>query len=482
MVSDDEDQYPGAYEDARNEYTEDIPDEEGQSKTLHDLQHSGLRRIHRTKTAYYNAASEKSLSHEEAKLFYQTHRLETLQQDTDTHSPLLRARTYSSTVDGDGGLSRTASTTSRRSGRGYVPRDRNWGLPMPLHDTSMHSPALHGPDPDDPESSRGTAHADGDEDEEYVVGPGSDMEDRAIPHSDISPELSAISVSIKKVLQARRKYLKLSLQGPRDNPKDHPDWKIYPPPPNPTWNANKTRPLSQTPAGSGPSDSKASEDELVGSESAQLPSDPMLPTSPSVKHRKPGQDIGKDFNIADFLPLPGNDESISYGLNPGSVYQLHEVSSKADNRSPLVHVPSLREFYMDMDDVQNISSDGPTKSFAYRQLDIIEGKFHLYHLVNSYQETADCKRVPHRDFYNVRKVDTHVHHSACMNQKHLLRFIKSKMKKSPDEIVMFRDNKQLTLRQVFESINLTAYDLSIDTLDMHVCFFLNIVLTYNCRH
>jgi hypothetical protein len=30
-----------------------------------------------------------------------------------------------------------------------------------------------------------------------------------------------------------------------------------------------------------------------------------------------------------------------------------------------------------------------------------------------------------RDFYNVRKVDTHVHHSASMNQKHLLRFIKS---------------------------------------------------------
>lgn len=36
------------------------------------------------------------------------------------------------------------------------------------------------------------------------------------------------------------------------------------------------------------------------------------------------------------------------------------------------------------------------------------------------------------DFYNVRKVDTHVHHSSSMNQKHLLRFIKSKMKRSPD--------------------------------------------------
>lgn len=34
-------------------------------------------------------------------------------------------------------------------------------------------------------------------------------------------------------------------------------------------------------------------------------------------------------------------------------------------------------------------------------------------------------------------------------------------------MVIYRDGKHLTLRQVFESLNLTAYDLSIDTLDMH---------------
>lgn len=53
------------------------------------------------------------------------------------------------------------------------------------------------------------------------------------------------------------------------------------------------------------------------------------------------------------------------------------------------------------------------------------------------------------------------------------------MKRSPDvrenvnvrsrtqDVVIFRDGKHLTLAQVFESLNLTAYDLSIDTLDMH---------------
>ncbi len=118
--------------------------------------------------------------------------------------------------------------------------------------------------------------------------------------------------------------------------------------------------------------------------------------------------------------------------------------------------------------LRRVVADGPSKSFAYRRLQYLEGKFNLYVLLNEYQETAETKKVPHRDFYNVRKVDTHVHHSACMNQKHLLRFIKSKMKKCPTELVLFRDNQELTLAKVFESINLSAYDLSIDTLDMHV--------------
>jgi len=91
----------------------------------------------------------------------------------------------------------------------------------------------------------------------------------------------------------------------------------------------------------------------------------------------------------------------------------------------------------------------------------------MYILLNEYRELADMKRVPHRDFYNVRKVDTHVHHSASMNQKHLLRFIKAKIKRHPEDVVIFRDGAHLTLHQVFESLNLTAYDLSIDTLDMH---------------
>jgi AMP deaminase len=170
----------------------------------------------------------------------------------------------------------------------------------------------------------------------------------------------------------------------------------------------------------------------------------------------------------EIMPTPESDE-MTFRLDNGGVYQVYETSNSADLDSPIVNIPTIREFYMDLEVILDASSEGPSKSFAFRRLQYLEGKFNLYILLNEYQEMADSKRVPHRDFYNVRKVDTHVHHSACMNQKHLLRFIKSKMKKSPDEVVLYRDGRYLTLKEVFESINLTAYDLSIDTLDMHVC-------------
>lgn len=440
----------------------------------HETKQNGQPHDHEAKTAYYNSASEKSLSHAEAKLFFHRHQLENSQHEDDTQSPLARARTFSSTVDGEGGLSRTASTTSLRSGKSHVPRERRR---RPTHDVGLRSPFVSATDPHENEDEIPFAagQVKGIEDSELGTEHEDDFDGVALRGSDISPELNVISLNIKRVLDIRHKYISLSLQGSNDNPRDGLDWKIYPPPPNPTWDENKNRPISQV---SGPDSLSSSR--VLSTDQDQSLNAPMSPgpwtgdwahqvsTSPASKRRKPGQDIGEDFDMKDLEPLPTSDENIVFNLDSSSVYQISEIAPAAVKGFPLVKVPALREYYKDMDDVQNVSSDGPTKSFAYRQLDILEGRFHLYSLVNSYQETADCKRVPHRDFYNVRKVDTHVHHSACMNQKHLLRFIKSKMKKSPDEVVMFRNGKHMTLKEVFESINLTAYDLSIDTLDMHV--------------
>ena len=130
-------------------------------------------------------------------------------------------------------------------------------------------------------------------------------------------------------------------------------------------------------------------------------------------------------------------------------------------------IPSLKDFATALEELRTITTSGPVKSLSFKRLALLEQRFNLHVLLNGWRELAAQKAVPHRDFYNVRKVDTHVHHSACMNQKHLLRFIKSKLKKAPGDIVLSRDGTLLTLADVFRSLKLTAYDLSIDTLDMH---------------
>ena len=61
------------------------------------------------KTAYYNHASEKSISHAEAKLIYRRHLLET--SDQETQGSLKRPRTISS-AESDGGLKRVGSRMS----------------------------------------------------------------------------------------------------------------------------------------------------------------------------------------------------------------------------------------------------------------------------------------------------------------------------------------------------------------------------------
>jgi AMP deaminase len=313
------------------------------------------------------------------------------------------------------------------------------------------------------------------------IGLGSGVGGFANADAHITAELGAIYSNIQKVLDLRHKYMRLSLQGPSDNPKDDPSWHIYPPHPEPVWDEGRERAGTMTNGGNTANDSMANSMVLSADRPYTRGSDHTRPisaagstlqNSPTPKalrqNRKPGQDIGSDFELSDLLPLPDADE-MKFRLDENGVFQIYENSEADELDTPVINIPTIREFYMDLESILNISSDGPSKSFAFKRLQYLEGKFNLYVLLNEYQEMADSKRVPHRDFYNVRKVDTHVHHSACMNQKHLLRFIKSKMKKCPNEVVLYRDGKHLTLEEVFQSINLTAYDLSIDTLDMHAC-------------
>ena len=45
-----------------------------------------------------------------------------------------------------------------------------------------------------------------------------------------------------------------------------------------------------------------------------------------------------------------------------------------------------------------------SKSFSYRRLGYLDSRFHLHVMLNELRELKAQKSVPHRDFYNVRKV------------------------------------------------------------------------------
>jgi AMP deaminase len=162
-------------------------------------------------------------------------------------------------------------------------------------------------------------------------------------------------------------------------------------------------------------------------------------------------------------------KQMHYEFEEGIVKVWRSKEAFEAKEEPLFRPPveSLAEYYRDVNTIIGTCGHGPAKTHAYTRLSILEAKFNMHRVLNADKEKAQQKSAPRRDFYNVYKVDTHIHLSSAMNQKHLLKFIKKKLQYEAGVPVIHRDGKLLTLEQVFESLQLTADDLSVDRLDVH---------------
>ncbi|KAF9242614.1 AMP deaminase [Melanogaster broomeanus] len=291
-----------------------------------------------------------------------------------------------------------------------------------------------------------------DEDKVHTVEPQLQM------HASITPEMAHTFQQFQRCLELRDKFIARSLQRLGDNPRDH----------DGQFNG----------IAEGYADVSGVKPNVGFADASYVPDSPYQPwniypglhlrtgTFPPKKMCLPLTVMSLQTMrslIFQSVEIPGP-HAWEFEIDDKGVYQVYRA---AEDKQPLFDIPSVKEYFVDLDYVLEVISDGPAKSIAYRRLKYLASKFEMYSLLNESQELAAMKSVPHRDFYNVRKVDTHVHLASCMNQKHLLRFIKSKMKRSSHDVVIFRDGAELTLEQVFQSLKLTAYDLSIDTLDMH---------------
>ncbi|KTF99607.1 hypothetical protein cypCar_00025395, partial [Cyprinus carpio] len=186
-----------------------------------------------------------------------------------------------------------------------------------------------------------------------------------------------------------------------------------------------------------------------------------------------------DFELAFFTspPKSGEDPFCTKDFPPNlgyvarmkdGVIYVYKDAASADKHQPLNHPgPDLVTFIDDMNFLIALIAQGPTKTYTHRRLKFLMSKFNVHEMLNEMEEMKELKKNPHRDFYNCRKVDTHIHAAACMNQKHLLRFIKKSYRVDADRVVHVLKGKEMTMKELFASLNLHPYDLTVDSLDVH---------------
>ncbi|XP_005389061.1 PREDICTED: AMP deaminase 1 isoform X1 [Chinchilla lanigera] len=173
---------------------------------------------------------------------------------------------------------------------------------------------------------------------------------------------------------------------------------------------------------------------------------------------------GEDPFRTDNLP-----ENLGYHLHmkDGVVYIYpNEAAASKDEPKPYPY-PNLDAFLDDMNFLLALIAQGPVKTYSHRRLKFLLSKFQVHQMLNEMDELKELKNNPHRDFYNCRKVDTHIHAAACMNQKHLLRFIKKSYHIDADRVVYSTKEKTLTLKGLFDKLKMHPYDLTVDSLDVH---------------
>lgn len=225
------------------------------------------------------------------------------------------------------------------------------------------------------------------------------LADRCDEDGVMLSEFTSIFESFRKCLELRDKYMTVSGQMLGFNPKDHdghftgldphvadvtgvrPDvdfataveqtspfnpWKIYPKPPPPHWHwADK---------GAVPHKPTDPEDEEFIFENCEIPGPDTW-----------GFEIDERGVFQVYSAVEGE------LVNSFVVRSLSLSMSLAQDKKPIFNIPTIREYFVDLEYVLGVISDGPTKSFAFRRIGYLSSKFTMYQLLNEFQELADMK-------------------------------------------------------------------------------------------
>ncbi|KAJ2448100.1 AMP deaminase, partial [Coemansia sp. RSA 2337] len=120
-------------------------------------------------------------------------------------------------------------------------------------------------------------------------------------------ELQDIGKAFTRCMELRDKYMQISLQRESDNPRNTPEWTVYPAPPPPAWHSFGKKP----------------------------------------------QAAGEEFDMAK-CEIP-DDDGCTFAMGDDGVYTVFEKGASV----PFTQAPSIREFYMDLNFLLDTISDGP---------------------------------------------------------------------------------------------------------------------------
>ena len=175
-------------------------------------------------------------------------------------------------------------------------------------------------------------------------------------------------------------------------------------------------------------------------------------TEPIIDYRK------------DIPPIPKLDSANLY-VNEEGVYEV-----KINDKLIGDKIKSFIEFLNDLSEMVAQIHKSINKSLAHNRLQILDEKFKIHRLNYSEKEHYETQEIVHRDFYNCRKVDTHIHFAACMRAKQLLRFIVDKIEKDGERPVIYDKNEKrmITLNEICEIIKVNSKDINLDSLNVQV--------------
>ncbi|AMD19268.1 HBR367Cp [Eremothecium sinecaudum] len=244
----------------------------------------------------------------------------------------------------------------------------------------------------------------------------------------------------------RERFIRQSLQDDGSNLKfDVEKWFLYPTPLPKFWKYNRDLLMSAI----NTEDTKHNRPSKSETLKAYYlkESDELMEVEVEVdqmESRKPLLYTGKTFNL--------------------DVYReklLKHTTRKVD-KTPLA-IPEFEEFMRAFRTLTDVATSGEFQNFAYRKLEYLYNKFDLFQHLKSNSEKTENKTVKHRDFYNIRKIDTNMLLSGCVSERQLNEFIWDKLNLEPNRVVyVLKDGHPVTLRSLF---NTSSNELDISKRD-----------------